>query len=74
MTTKLKNFITIQMVGVTNKKEIFRIRDNLRTKAFIEVVLHIDEDVVEGNLIRIIFSATIIRSVIIMLVIALKTK
>lgn len=74
MTTQVEEVTTIQMVGVTNKKEIRRIGDNPETKAITEVVMQVDEEVVEGHLIRVIFSASIVRNMVIMLVIILTTK
>lgn len=38
------------------------------------MLLHVKEEVVEENLIRFTFNVTIVRSIVIMLVIVLKTK
>lgn len=62
MVTMEKEVTRIRLVEETIKKIVHQIRDNLLTKAITEVVVQVEEEGMEGNLIKFKFGATIVKS------------
>ena len=73
MATKADEATTIRLVEVS-KKEAGRIRESPHTKATKEVVLQVEEEVVVENLTKVTFSVSIVRSMVTILVIVLKSR
>lgn len=62
MVTRAEEVTTTQLVEETIKKVVDRIRDNILNKEITEAVVQVEEDAIEENLIKVIFNATIAKS------------